>query len=109
MKRAILLAGWWEHSGLPLLREYSVAPVPARMTARPYPSSPVPRLLRGCAELISVPSLRRVIRVKGSQHALKGVVARELVEKWGGRVERIAHVRGWSSTGLMTSVRRRKR
>jgi len=48
--------------------------------------------------------------VKGSEHTLKSVVGRELVvEGWGGKVERIAHVQGWSSTGLITSVKGRKR
>jgi rfaE bifunctional protein nucleotidyltransferase chain/domain len=53
--------------------------------------------------------VRPDILVKGSEYALDEVVGRELVEGWGGRVERIAHVRGWSSTGLVSAVRGRKR
>jgi D-beta-D-heptose 7-phosphate kinase/D-beta-D-heptose 1-phosphate adenosyltransferase len=53
--------------------------------------------------------VRPDLRVKGSEYALDEVVGRELVEGWGGRVERIAHVRGWSSTGLVSAVRGRKR
>jgi D-beta-D-heptose 7-phosphate kinase/D-beta-D-heptose 1-phosphate adenosyltransferase len=54
-------------------------------------------------------SVRPDILVKGSEYTLKGVVGRELVEGWGGRVERIAHVQGWSSTGLIESLKGRKR
>ena len=56
-----------------------------------------------------LPSVRPDILVKGSEYTLKGVVGRELVEGWGGRVERIAHVQGWPSTGLIESLRGRKR
>ena len=82
MKRAILLAGREEISLRLSLREYSVVS------------------LRACAELISARSSGRVIR---------GVVGRELVEGWGGRVERTAHVHGWSSIGLIESLKGRKR
>jgi D-glycero-beta-D-manno-heptose 1-phosphate adenylyltransferase len=54
-------------------------------------------------------AVRPDILAKGSEYALDEVIGRELVEGWGGRVERIAHVRGWSSTGLITSVKGRKR
>lgn len=54
-------------------------------------------------------SVRPDILVKSSEYTLKGVVGRELVEEWGGRVERVPHVQGWSSTGLITSLKGRKR
>jgi D-glycero-beta-D-manno-heptose 1-phosphate adenylyltransferase len=54
-------------------------------------------------------SVRPDILVKGSEYSLKDVVGRELVEEWGGRVQRIAHVQGWSSTSLLSSLQRGKR
>jgi D-beta-D-heptose 7-phosphate kinase / D-beta-D-heptose 1-phosphate adenosyltransferase len=54
-------------------------------------------------------AVRPDILVKGSEYTVEGVVGRELVEGWGGRVERLAHVSGWSSTGLVRAVRGRKR
>jgi D-beta-D-heptose 7-phosphate kinase/D-beta-D-heptose 1-phosphate adenosyltransferase len=54
--------------------------------------------------------LLRVVRpdvlVKGSEYSLARVVGKGLVEGWGGRVHRVPHVSGWSSTGLMRVVRR---
>jgi rfaE bifunctional protein nucleotidyltransferase chain/domain len=52
-------------------------------------------------------AVRPDILVKGSEYSLTGVVGRDLVEGWGGRVERVAHVQGWSSTGLIRSVKGR--
>jgi rfaE bifunctional protein nucleotidyltransferase chain/domain len=54
-------------------------------------------------------SVRPDILVKGSEYTLEGVVGRALVEEWGGRVERVPHVQGWSSTGLIASLKGRKR
>jgi D-beta-D-heptose 7-phosphate kinase/D-beta-D-heptose 1-phosphate adenosyltransferase len=52
-------------------------------------------------------AVRPDILVKGSEYSLRGVVGRALVEGWGGRVERVAHVQGWSSTDLIRSVKGR--
>jgi rfaE bifunctional protein nucleotidyltransferase chain/domain len=54
-------------------------------------------------------AVRPDILVKGSEYTLEGVVGRELVQEWGGRVHRVAHVQGWSSTGLIASLKGRKR
>ena len=54
-------------------------------------------------------AVRPDILVKGSEYTLEGVVGRELVQEWGGRVHRVAHVQGWSSTGLIASLKERKR
>ena len=54
-------------------------------------------------------AVRPDILVKGSEYALEGVVGRELVQKWGGRVHRVAHVQGWSSTSLIAALKGRKR
>ena len=51
-------------------------------------------------------ALRPDILVKGSEYSLREVVGRDLVESWGGRVQRIAHVPGWSSTRLLRDARR---
>ncbi len=51
-------------------------------------------------------AVRPHILVKGSEYSLREVVGRELVESWGGRVERIPHVPGWSSTALLRDARR---
>ena len=55
--------------------------------------------------------LLRVVRpdvlVKGSEYALSEVVGRELVQRGGGEVVRIPHVGGWSSTGVLRSLRTR--
>jgi len=52
-------------------------------------------------------AVRPDILVKGSEYPLAGVVGRRLVEGWGGSVQRVAHVSGWSSTGLMQAARTR--
>jgi bifunctional ADP-heptose synthase (sugar kinase/adenylyltransferase) len=85
MKRAILLAGWSQAPAGVALREYAVVPVPRQLIGRP---------LRAW---------------QGSEYTLKGVVGRELVEEWGGKVVRLPHVRGWSSSGLIASIQGRKR
>lgn len=54
-------------------------------------------------ELLKV--VRPQILVKGSEYSLREVVGRELVEGWGGRVQRISHVSGWSSTALLRTRR----
>jgi rfaE bifunctional protein nucleotidyltransferase chain/domain len=54
-------------------------------------------------------SVRPDILVKGSEYTVERVVGHELVEEWGGRVQRVAHVQGWSSTGLIASMKRGKR
>jgi rfaE bifunctional protein nucleotidyltransferase chain/domain len=46
------------------------------------------------------------ILVKGSEYPLSGVVGKGLVESWGGRVHRVPHVSGWSSTDLVRVVRK---
>jgi rfaE bifunctional protein nucleotidyltransferase chain/domain len=51
-------------------------------------------------------AVRPDILVKGSEYSLREVVGRELVESWGGRVQRIPHVPGWSSTSLLRDARR---
>jgi len=51
-------------------------------------------------------AVRPDILVKGSEYTLAEVVGRKLVESWGGRVERIPHVPGWSSTTLLRDARR---
>jgi rfaE bifunctional protein nucleotidyltransferase chain/domain len=51
-------------------------------------------------------AVRPDILVKGSEYSLREVVGRALVESWGGRVERIPHVAGWSSTALLRDARR---
>jgi len=52
-------------------------------------------------------AVRPDVLVKGAEYTLPRVVGRRLVESWGGSVRRVAHVPGWSSTGLMTAARRR--
>jgi rfaE bifunctional protein nucleotidyltransferase chain/domain len=54
-------------------------------------------------------AVRPDILAKGSEYSLAGVVGRKLVEGWGGSVQRVAHVSGWSSSGLMQLVRERQR
>ncbi len=54
-------------------------------------------------------AVRPDILAKGSEYPLAGVVGKRLVEGWGGSVQRIPHVSGWSSTGLMKVVRERRR
>jgi D-beta-D-heptose 7-phosphate kinase/D-beta-D-heptose 1-phosphate adenosyltransferase len=49
-------------------------------------------------------AVRPDILVKGSEYSLSGVVGRKLVEGWGGSVQRVPHVSGWSSTALMRTV-----
>lgn len=51
-------------------------------------------------------AVRPDVLVKGSEYALREVVGRQLVESWGGRVERLPHVSGWSSTTLLRTARR---
>lgn len=51
-------------------------------------------------------AVRPHILVKGSEYSLREVVGRDLVESWGGRVQRIPHVPGWSSTDLLKGARR---
>lgn len=51
-------------------------------------------------------AVRPDVLVKGSEYSLREVVGRELVESWGGRVERVPHVPGWSSTALLRAARR---
>jgi rfaE bifunctional protein nucleotidyltransferase chain/domain len=48
------------------------------------------------------------VLVKGSEYSLARVVGKDLVESWGGRVHRVPHVSGWSSTGLMRVVQGRE-
>ena len=50
-------------------------------------------------------AVRPQVLVKGSEYSLREVVGRELVERWGGRVQRIPHVPGWSSTALLRTRR----
>jgi len=51
-------------------------------------------------------AVRPDVLVKGSEYSISEVVGRELVESWGGRVVRVPHVPGWSSTTLMRKARR---
>jgi len=51
-------------------------------------------------------TVRPDILVKGSEYSLREVVGRELVESWGGRVERVPYLPGWSSTTLLRDARR---
>jgi D-beta-D-heptose 7-phosphate kinase/D-beta-D-heptose 1-phosphate adenosyltransferase len=50
-------------------------------------------------------AVRPDVLVKGSEYSPARVVGKALVESWGGRVHRVPHVSGWSSTGLMRVVR----
>jgi len=54
-------------------------------------------------------AVRPDILVKGSEYSLSEVVGRRLVEGWGGSVQRVPHVPGWSSTALMEAARDRRR
>jgi len=49
--------------------------------------------------------VRPHVLVKGSEYAPQEVVGRDLVERWGGRVELVAHVPGWSSSTLLRTFR----
>ncbi len=50
-------------------------------------------------------AVRPDVLAKGSEYRLSEVVGRELVKGWGGKVVRIPHIGGWSSTGLLRSLR----
>jgi D-beta-D-heptose 7-phosphate kinase/D-beta-D-heptose 1-phosphate adenosyltransferase len=53
-------------------------------------------------ELIT--ALRPDILVKGGDYSLAGVVGRELVESYGGRVELISFVDGKSTTSIINKI-----
>jgi rfaE bifunctional protein nucleotidyltransferase chain/domain len=51
-------------------------------------------------------AVRPHVLVKGSEYSPREVVGRDLVESWGGRVQRVPHVPGWSTTALLKGARR---
>ena len=51
-----------------------------------------------------IETLRPLVLVKGGDYTPEGVVGKELVESWGGRVELVAFVDGKSSTNIIERV-----
>ncbi len=54
-----------------------------------------------------IEALRPDILVKGGDYTPEGVVGKDLVESWGGRVELIQFVEGRSTTGIVEKILRR--
>jgi len=50
-------------------------------------------------------TVRPHVLVKGAEYTPRQVVGRDLVERWGGRIQLVPHVPGWSSSALLRSRR----